>query len=200
MSRAPDPLLNAWLGGRSGGRALDLGTGSGATARWLARRGFRVEAVDRNPQCLRRLQRVRGVTPLRADLRDLHPETGAYTAITALAVLHFLEPAALAPLALRLQQSLRPGGLLLASVFSTDDPACPSLPRARATQSVPSTCACTSSGQVLHFFAQGELPALFAGLHVEMEEASRWIDARAEGGFHAGLAYVGRRPAQAGGV
>ena len=55
MSRAPDPLLEAWLGGQSGGRALDLGTGSGATARWLARRGFRVEAVDRDPQCLQHM-------------------------------------------------------------------------------------------------------------------------------------------------
>jgi SAM-dependent methyltransferase len=65
------------------GRALDLATGEGRNAIWLAERGWRVEAVDFSEVGLdkaRRLARARGVGVrwLLADLLDFVPPTGSF--------------------------------------------------------------------------------------------------------------------------
>ncbi len=43
---APDESLVEWCGGLAPGRALDLGCGNGRNAAFLARQGWRVDAVD----------------------------------------------------------------------------------------------------------------------------------------------------------
>lgn len=52
----------------AGGRVLDVASGSGRHARYLAGRGHPVEAVDRDPALLGRLAGVAGVTARVADL------------------------------------------------------------------------------------------------------------------------------------
>lgn len=51
-----------------GGEVLDYACGGGRHARWLAARGFRVEAVDRDPLTLEQLS---GVPDIRARMADL---------------------------------------------------------------------------------------------------------------------------------
>jgi SAM-dependent methyltransferase len=51
-----------------GGRVLDLACGSGRHARFLASRGFRVEAVDRDEAAIASLEGVAGITTRLADL------------------------------------------------------------------------------------------------------------------------------------
>ena len=46
FSNNPNPVLVAEVADLSPGRALDLGCGEGADARWLAQRGWQVTAVD----------------------------------------------------------------------------------------------------------------------------------------------------------
>ena len=50
------------------GRVLDLACGNGRHARWLAARGHRVEAIDRDKDALRSLAGIRNVTTREADL------------------------------------------------------------------------------------------------------------------------------------
>lgn len=52
----------------AGGEVLDLACGSGRHARWLAGRGFRVEAVDRDAVALELLAAVPHITIREADL------------------------------------------------------------------------------------------------------------------------------------
>ena len=52
----------------AGGEVLDLACGSGRHARWLAGRGYRVEAVDRDAVALELLATVPHVTTREADL------------------------------------------------------------------------------------------------------------------------------------
>jgi release factor glutamine methyltransferase len=59
-------LLAELSGAAPPGRALDLGTGSGYVAIWLARRGWDVDAVDVSPRALalaRRNAELNGVSP-----------------------------------------------------------------------------------------------------------------------------------------
>lgn len=53
---------------RAGGDVLDLAAGSGRHARWLAARGYRVEAVDRDAAALAALSGVAGISVRVADL------------------------------------------------------------------------------------------------------------------------------------
>jgi SAM-dependent methyltransferase len=78
----------------SPGRALDLGTGEGRNAVWLAERGWQVTAVDFSSVALdkgRRLARTRGVSVnwVLEDLRGYRAEPAAYD-LVLLAYLHLL--------------------------------------------------------------------------------------------------------------
>lgn len=78
---SPHPLLVDVADGATAGSALDLGSGSGANAVWLAGRGWTVTAVDVSQVALdmtaRHAERAGAsarVRPLRADLRDWRPD------------------------------------------------------------------------------------------------------------------------------
>ena len=65
------------------GRAIDLGTGEGRNAIWLAERGWQVTAVDFSAAGLARAGRLaaeRGVSVdwVQADLLDYQPAPGRY--------------------------------------------------------------------------------------------------------------------------
>lgn len=98
------------------GRALDLGTGEGRNALWLAAKGWQVTAVDFSAAGLdkaRRLAQARGlpVDWVLADVLDYQPETAAYQ----LVLLAYLQLAA-ASLDRVLRQAARalvPGGTML---------------------------------------------------------------------------------------
>jgi 2-polyprenyl-3-methyl-5-hydroxy-6-metoxy-1,4-benzoquinol methylase len=82
-SREPDPTLIEEIGGLRPGRALDVGTGDGRNAVWLASRGWRVTAVDFSSVALdrgRQLAKSRGVDVEweLADLLEWVPPVGRF--------------------------------------------------------------------------------------------------------------------------
>ncbi|WP_326796296.1 methyltransferase domain-containing protein [Streptomyces sp. NBC_01808] len=123
FSGNPNAVLVAEAAGLPPGRALDAGCGEGADARWLARRGWQVTAVDVSGLALRRAAAaatdVDGrVAWTRADLLAAPPPTGAYDLVSV----HYF-PLRRRPghAALRgLLDAVAPGGTLL---FATHAPA-----------------------------------------------------------------------------
>lgn len=110
----PNRFLVAEVDGLAPGRALDLAAGEGRNSVWLARRGWRVTAVDFSTVGLekaRRLAEAAGVDVelVRADATE--PIDGAYE----LAVVLYLQlPADQRRLALRhAAEAVAPGGTLL---------------------------------------------------------------------------------------
>lgn len=98
------------------GRALDLGTGEGRNAIWLAGRGWQVTAVDFSAVGLdkgRRLAEAHGLAIdwVRADLRDYQPEEGSFH-LVLVAYLQLRE-AELDGVLRRAAAALAPGGVLL---------------------------------------------------------------------------------------
>lgn len=76
----------------SPGRALDIGSGEGADARWLAERGWQVTALDVSRVALDRgaahaaragAEIARRIDWLHADLLDWSPDAAAYDLVTA---------------------------------------------------------------------------------------------------------------------
>ena len=95
------------------GRVLDVATGTGRNAIYLAERGYEVEAVDISDEALKRARRratEKGVDVewIRADLTDpeFDLETGAYDVITV----SFFAALELLP---DLKEMLAPGGVLV---------------------------------------------------------------------------------------
>jgi len=114
---------SSWLGQHAGllpreGRALDVASGRGRHALWLAERGLTTLAVDRDPEAIRALNeaaRERHL-PLRAEVRDLEGGETSFHGSTfdVIVVVHYLHR----PLFPALIDALAPGGLLVYETFT----------------------------------------------------------------------------------
>lgn len=112
----PNQFVAAELTSLPAGSAIDLGTGEGRNAIWLAERGWRVTAVDFSAAGLARAGRLaaeRGVSVdwARADLIGYQPAPGGYD-LVLIAYIH-LPPDDLARLFRTAAAAVAPGGTLL---------------------------------------------------------------------------------------
>ena len=100
------------------GDALDVASGSGRNALWLAARGLNTLAIDRSADAIAGIRRAAADRhiPLRAEVVDLEtPEsTLPVSAFDVVVVVHYLHR----PLFPALIASLRPGGVLVYETFS----------------------------------------------------------------------------------
>jgi len=100
------------------GDALDVACGSGRHALWLAARGLRTYAVDRDAAAVRELtiEAGRRALPLHATVLDLEAGAVHFTppAYDLIVVVHYLHR----PLFPALVQALRPGGVLAYETFT----------------------------------------------------------------------------------
>ncbi|MFG2844442.1 class I SAM-dependent methyltransferase [Kitasatospora sp. NPDC048296] len=91
-------------------RALDVGCGTGAFARALARQGVEVEAVDRDAAVIAAARALSpGIQFHQADVTELDLSQGQYDYISCLASLHHLPIDTLD----RLREALAPNGVLV---------------------------------------------------------------------------------------
>lgn len=116
--RNPNPFLKRHLGLLGKGTALDLAAGEGKNAVFLAKRGWKVEAVDISPVGLRKARKLAKeagvkINFLRADL-DTHPiAKGKYDLIS---VLYFWDRR-LIP---RIKKGLKKGGRVLFESYTLE--------------------------------------------------------------------------------
>lgn len=119
-SGRPNPHLVSEAADLTPGRALDVGSGEGADAIWLAERGWTVTAVDHSQVALTRSAEraeqegadvAARISWERADVTDWEPGDGIYDLVSA-QFMH-LPSADRIPLFARLAASVAPGGSLL---------------------------------------------------------------------------------------
>ncbi|AFR51265.1 SAM-dependent methyltransferase [Gordonia sp. KTR9] len=108
-----NPALVAEVSGIDPGTALDVGSGEGADARWLADRGWQVTALDISQVAVDRAQEIDprpSITWLRADvIADDVPATG----VDLVTAHYFPIPKENVDAARRLVDAVGPGGSLL---------------------------------------------------------------------------------------
>ena len=97
----------------AGGAVLDLACGEGRNARYLARLGYRVLAVDRDRAALAALAGVDGISTCCADLEASDWPCGA-SRFDGIVVTNYLHR----PLIPALLDALRPGGMLIYETFA----------------------------------------------------------------------------------
>lgn len=95
-----------------GGEVLDFACGGGRHARWLAARGFRVEAVDRDGPALELLAGLHNIRPLQADLEN-GPWPYGGRRFDAVVMTNYLHRPRLG----MVLECIAPGGVLIAETF-----------------------------------------------------------------------------------
>ena len=97
-----------------GGTVLDVASGAGRHARWLAARGHPVAALDRDAGALATMRDVAGIATLECDLEGAPwplPDDARFAAIVVTNYLY-------RPLMPRLVDALAPGGVLIYETFA----------------------------------------------------------------------------------
>lgn len=114
---------SSWLVHHAGllpreGRALDVASGRGRHALWLAERGFTTLALDRDREAIRELNAAADERrlPFRAEVRDLESSDNPFGGDTydIVVVVHYLHR----PLFPALIDAVAPGGLLVYETFT----------------------------------------------------------------------------------
>ena len=98
------------------GDALDLASGLGGSALFLARRGLRVSAWDLSDVAVGRLREAAGGLPLNVEARDVIAHPPSPSSFDIIVIGHFLDRSICSSLA----SALRPGGLLFYQTFILD--------------------------------------------------------------------------------
>ncbi|HET7009916.1 MAG TPA: methyltransferase domain-containing protein [Anaerolineales bacterium] len=116
------PEVLAWLEGRTPGRAIDIGCGTGTNALTLARLGWQVTAVDFSRLAVRAARRKAAAAGLTLDLRQadasrLEGIDGPFDLALDIGCFHSLTPAGRRLYARRLPELLRPGATYILYTF-----------------------------------------------------------------------------------
>ena len=148
---------------------LDLGCGEGRYALFLAQKGCRVHCVDRSEAGLEKLSKAARLDDLsisiqKEDVADFVFRENCYDIIVAATILDHLDDKARSTVVNGIKASLKPGGILYANVFTTQDPGCQaehSATNMKGTEGVSDT-----SVFMAHYFEQGELKGMFDDFNI----------------------------------
>ena len=193
---APSDLLRQWINHIPRGHALDIGAGEGDVSAWLAREGFKVDAIEQAPDvCLRLKDACKGldISIHPRDVREYDFHEGVYSLVYAGAILHFVKPTDLWYLADRIVSSLVYGGFFIAEVFTTDDPGYEVLRSSGAEEIEPNTFITSAFDEPIHYFMPGELTRTFSSLIIQAYEEARYLDPEDSVGFRSGASIVAKR-------
>lgn len=101
--------------------ALDLGAGAGRDSKYLLRRGYKVTAIDRDPNAIKFLRKIKNkkLNVVQSTFEDF--KFGKYDLVSAMFSLPFTPPKHFSRVFSDLKRSIKPGGLFVGQLFGVND-------------------------------------------------------------------------------
>jgi 2-polyprenyl-3-methyl-5-hydroxy-6-metoxy-1,4-benzoquinol methylase len=146
---------------------LDLGCGQGRNTLWLARKGFRVEAVDPSAEAIRAVKDTCRNEALQVVCRRSTFQAlaiGMFGGVLAFGLIPILERRQIELLTGRIRAWTAPGGLAWLTAFTTRDPAYPAL--VRQASCIGRGSFRRADGTVRTYLDPGELRGAFGGWEI----------------------------------
>jgi len=109
------------------GVVLDIGAGQGRNSFFLARKGFKVEAIDINKENIKKIKQLvkKNNLPVKAKYSDVEKFKflpSKYSLILGIQCFNFIKKSKFDKIIKRIKKSLDTDGMLIISVFTTADP------------------------------------------------------------------------------
>ncbi len=122
----PAPIMEFLLKHKKSGTVLDLGTGEGRNALFLAKHGFNVTAVDISREGIKKLERLALENKVRIntfvkDIRNFNFSEN-YDIILSFATLHFLEKEEIERVIKKIKEHTSYNGFNVITVFTEENP------------------------------------------------------------------------------
>lgn len=162
----PNPLAEKYAPMVMGGRAIDIGTGDGRNALFLASNGLRVDAIDINQNAIDALKKRSEELNIelhaeKIDVREF-PFNDTYDLILAIQSLIFMKKSEFETIISKIKKSLNDGGITIISSFTTADASYDRF-AAKGDPVEKNTFYSESSKQYWNFLETGELKKYFTG-------------------------------------
>lgn len=125
--KKPNKLLQiAWKKVQSSSWFLDLGCGQGRDSLFMAKKNFKVTAVDISKEGIRNIDLMAkkydlDIRTVSQDIKNFKINNNRYTIINIFDALHFLEKKDALELIKKVKKNLKQGGFVIISDFSTKD-------------------------------------------------------------------------------
>lgn len=167
----PSPLLVKFLPRIPKGKALDIGAGEGRNSIFLAKNGFKVEAIDKIDEGLNKCKDFvkRHNLSIRAkvcDARKFKFGKNKYSLIIAITTLSFLKKTEIEIIVKKIKKSLIPEGFIYLLVFSTKEPAYQKIKESGLKEIERNTFYLPKYKIHRHFFTRKELQEMFSDFKI----------------------------------
>jgi 2-polyprenyl-3-methyl-5-hydroxy-6-metoxy-1,4-benzoquinol methylase len=194
----PEAALLKFLPAVPKGRALDVGAGLGTNSLFLARQGFAVEALEKDPaialKCKETVDREKlEVKVITNSVEEQELEENKYSLIIAAWVFQFIPAEHVLPVLRKLEKALVPGGFLYIGTFSTRDVGF--INGKPCSECKQKNTVKRDNGLLMHYFDPGELEAKLAHLEdVVSASGTRKDYSHGEPHIHGFIELVRRKP------
>lgn len=180
------------------GVALDIGAGEGRNSIFLAKNGFKIEAIDNNKEGLKKCKKLaqRYNLPLKikvGDIRKFKFLQNKYSLIVAIASLDFLKFSEIEKIVSQIKKSLKKEGVLYLVVFSIKDPAFRKCKR-NLKELEKNTFYLSKFKMSRHFFEKKELLSLLRNLRIiKLQEEKIKESHKEKGHFHQIIKIIAKK-------
>lgn len=162
-------IFDQYLYDLSAGNALDIGCGKGKNAVFLSKKGFNVDAIDKNPENIQGLNeyiqknKIKNLNTQTINALDFNFEPAKYNFIVASFSLIFFKLSDLIVLIDKIKKSATEECFIYFSVFSTKEPAYDTIIKELGHQEVEkNTLFLHKQKAYRHFFTREELGSFFS--------------------------------------
>jgi len=176
----PNPTLEEHINEIPKGKALDIGAGEGKNSFFLAENGFEVEAVDKIPEGLEKIEKVAEehnlpIKTTLCDIKNFEFEKD-YSLIISTASIDFLKKSEINAVLDKVKKSLKSKGFIFLWVFSIKDPVFKLIKERKIEEVEENTFYLPKLKTYRHFFTEKEIKEKFKDFNIILSRQKEILD------------------------